>query len=248
MEGAGRLAPSSKLAVYLATLFLAYSCTALSGVAAVLAVVIVFAIALPRDAGRRLWQIYAGKLSTFVLSIFVLRVALEWAGNGSAVHAPLAARDGLLYPAARDAARVAVLVLGAAIVHVSTKPRDVVHELEQTTMPRAGRLLVMMIVQYPRILTRRYEQILEAQVARGADRPVRIRQRITFGLALILPLLQSELNAVGDRAALIHTRRLDVETSAGGTWRATRARGDVAALGLATATLAFGLAVRFGWR
>ena len=85
-------------------------------------------------------------------------------------------------------------------------------------------------------------------MARGADRPVRLRQRVAFGLSLILPLLQSELNAVGDRAALIHTRRLDVETSAGGTWVATRAWTDFAAWICAALLIGVGIAVRFGPR
>jgi len=214
----------------------------------VLAIVIVAVAALPREARTHLWTTYGGKLAMFVISMFVLRMALEWAGRGSAVDAPLLAPDGLVYPAARDALRVALLFLGAALLQVTTPPHDVVYELEQTTMPRAGRLLVMMIVQYPRILTRRYAQIMEAQVARGAERPVRLRQRMTFGLSLILPLLQSELNAVGDRAALIHMRRLDVETTAGGTWVATRAWPDYAAWTLAAMLIAFGIALRFGRR
>ena len=87
----------------------------------------------------------------------------------------------------------------------------VVEELETTRLPRSMRLLVMMLVQYPRVLRDRYEQIVEAQVARGAERPRTIIQRVAHGSRILLPVMQSELNAIGERAGLIHLRGLDVE-------------------------------------
>jgi hypothetical protein len=89
--------------------------------------------------------------------------------------------------------------------------RAVVEELETTRLPRSARLLVMMLVQYPRVLRDRYEQIVEAQVARGADRPRSVVQRVVYGVRILLPVMQSELNAIGERAGLIHLRRLDVD-------------------------------------
>jgi energy-coupling factor transporter transmembrane protein EcfT len=73
----------------------------------------------------------------------------------------------------------------------------------------------MMLIQYPRVLRDRYDQIVEAQVARGADRPKSIAQRLSHGASLLLPVMQSELNAVGERAALIHLRGLDVDVPHG---------------------------------
>ena len=67
----------------------------------------------------------------------------------------------------------------------------------------------MMLVQYPRVLRNRYDQIVEAQVARGAERPRTIIQRVSHGAALLLPVMQSELNAIGERATLLHIRGLD---------------------------------------
>ena len=67
-------------------------------------------------------------------------------------------------------------------------------------------------------------------------------QRAAHGATLLLPVMQSELNAVGERAGLIHLRGLDVETvTAEGAGRSAR---DYLALAGAVAVLAFAIALR----
>jgi energy-coupling factor transporter transmembrane protein EcfT len=102
-----------------------------------------------------------------------------------------------------------VLAVGVIVLIAITRPRAIVDELERSRVPRSARILVMMLVQYPRVLRDRYEQIVEAQVARGAERPRTVAQRVAHGATLLLPVMQSELNAVGERATLIHLRGLD---------------------------------------
>jgi energy-coupling factor transporter transmembrane protein EcfT len=134
-------------------------------------------------------------------------------------------------------------VLGAGVIALiaATSPRDVVDELEQSRLPRSLRLLVMMLVQYPRVLRDRYEQIVEAQVARGAERPRSVIQRATHGASLLLPVMQSELNAIGERASLIHLRGLDVEV----TVAESRSGGlDLLMVGVAVALVAFAVVLR----
>ena len=71
----------------------------------------------------------------------------------------------------------------------------------------------MMLVQYPRGLRDRYAQIVEAQVARGAERPRSIVQRVMHGATILLPVMQSSDEAAqrksligsGDRSERIRT-------------------------------------------
>jgi energy-coupling factor transporter transmembrane protein EcfT len=144
--------------------------------------------------------------------------------------------------AARQAVRVAVLAVGVITLIAVTTARDIVDELEHSRLPRAARLLVMMLVQYPRVLRDRYEQIVEAQVARGADRPRNVIQRVTHGAALLLPVMQSELNAVGERAGLMHLRGLDVDVVHADS--PGRSAGDFAVLATALIVLSVAVALR----
>ena len=105
------------------------------------------------------------------------------------------------------------------------------------------RLLVMMVIQYPRVLRDRYEQIVEAQVARGADRPRTIVQRVSHGARILLPVMQSELNAIGERAGLIHLRGLDVDVMIADAIRSRRTI-DVLALLVASLLVLVAVAVR----
>ena len=204
---ANALAPSSTFALYLAALIAVYlipqpgwaiiAAAALSVVA--LIAVRVSGTAIPRDRWRA--------PMIFVAWVFIMKIALDVAGGGS-FNDPV-----ILMLAARQAARVAYLVVGALACAAVIPARAVVEELEATRLPRALRLLVMMLVQYPRVLRDRYDQIVEAQVARGADRPRTIVQRVAYGTRILLPVMQSELNAIGERAGLIHLRGLDIDVA-----------------------------------
>lgn len=201
------LAPSSKLALYLAALVALYLIRD-PLVAIIVAVVMCsIAVATVRSAGARIpdsrWRAFV----SFVAWVFIMRLALDVAGGGT-LHQPASLRL-----ATRQAAQVAVLVIGALALVATTPARAIVEELETTRLPRSMRLLVMMLVQYPRVLRDRYQQIVEAQVARGADRPRTMVQRVTHGARILLPVVQSELNAIGERAGLIHLRGLDVDVA-----------------------------------
>ena len=205
MTGAGArpIAPSSKLALYLASLAAAYLirdpvAVIVFGFACVtIALVVIAKSSRPVPHGR--WRAAA----IFVVWVFLMRAALE-------LVAGVPASDPTVWlTAGRQSARVAVLAVGVIALIAVTRPRDIVTELEGSRIPRAVRILVMMLVQYPRVLRDRYEQIVEAQVARGAERPRTVVQRVSHGAALLLPVMQSELNAIGERATLIHLRGLD---------------------------------------
>jgi energy-coupling factor transporter transmembrane protein EcfT len=201
--GARPIAPSSKLALYLAALIAVYivrdpmTVVLLSG--AFIAVAFVVIARAPRPVPRNRWR----AALVFVVWVFLMRLALEVVAG-----VPWNSPDALLI-AGRQSARVAVLAIGVIVLIAATRPREIVDELEGSRVPRSLRILVMMLVQYPRVLRDRYEQIVEAQVARGAERPRTVAQRVAHGAALLLPVMQSELNAVGERATLIHLRGLD---------------------------------------
>jgi hypothetical protein len=201
--GAGPIAPSSKVTLYLAGLIAVYilrdpMITIAAGAVAMAVALGVIARA-PRPVPRARWRV----VGVFIAWVFVMRAALDLVG-GSRFG------DGEVWLAAgTQATRVGVLAVGVLALIAVTTAREIVDELETSRVPRAFRLLVMMLVQYPRVLRDRYEQIVEAQVARGAERPRSIVQRVAHGGALLLPVMQSELNAVGDRATLIHLRGLD---------------------------------------
>jgi hypothetical protein len=201
--GSRPIAPSSKLALYLASLAAAYLirnpvAVIVFGLACVTVALAVIAKA-SRPVPRGRWRAAA----IFVVWVFLMRAALE-------LVAGVPASDPTVWlTAGRQASRVAVLAVGVIALIAVTRPRDIVTEMEGSRIPRAVRILVMMLVQYPRVLRDRYEQIVEAQVARGAERPRTVVQRVSHGAALLLPVMQSELNAIGERATLIHLRGLD---------------------------------------
>jgi hypothetical protein len=243
--GARPIAPSSKLALYLGALVSVYimrepvMAIAFGGVAIAVALVVIARSSRPVPTSR--WK----AVVVFVSWVFLMRAALDLVA-GSSIH-----DSSVWLAAARQAIRVAVLGVGVIALISVTTAREIVDELEESRVPRSLRILVMMLVQYPRVLRDRYEQIVEAQVARGAERPRSIVQRVAHGASLLLPVMQSELNAVGDRATLIHLRGLDVERchpersegSAPGPWpRMTR---DHLALVAAMLTMATALALQF---
>ena len=201
--GSRPIAPSSKLGLYLAALAAAYlirdpvAVIAFGFACVMVALVVIAKASRPVPRGR--WR----GAAIFVVWVFLMRAALE-------LVAGVPASDPIVWlTAGRQAARVAVLAVGVIALIAVTRPRDIVTEMEGSRIPRAVRILVMMLVQYPRVLRDRYEQIVEAQVARGAERPRTVVQRVSHGAALLLPVMQSELNAIGERATLIHLRGLD---------------------------------------
>ena len=201
--GARPIAPSSKLALYLAALAAVYlihepvAVIAFGVTCVIIALVVIARANRPVPRGR--WRAAA----IFIIWVFLMRAALD-------LVAGVPAGDPTVWlTAGRQASRVAVLAVGVIALIAVTRPRDIVTELEGSRIPRAIRILVMMLVQYPRVLRDRYEQIVEAQVARGAERPRTVLQRVSHGGALLLPVMQSELNAIGERATLIHLRGLD---------------------------------------
>jgi energy-coupling factor transporter transmembrane protein EcfT len=235
--GSRPIAPSSKLALYLASLIAVYLIRDASAAIIVGAVVLAVALAIIARADR---AVPAGRWKTaivFVAWVFVMRAALDLVA-GAKVGDP-----EVWLVAGRQAIRVAVLAVGVIALIAVTSARDIVDELEHSPLPRSARLLVMMLVQYPRVLRDRYEQIVEAQVARGAERPRTIAQRVTHGAALLLPVMQSELNAIGERASLIHLRGLDMDVAVSA--RPGKLRGDYVALAVAALLIIGAMALRF---
>ena len=237
-RGSRPIAPSTKLALYLAAVIsiylIPYPGLTIALAIGFIALGLVMIQRSPRSVPRARWR----AATVFIVWVFIMRLALDLVAG-----VPIDDRTMWL-AASRQAARVAVLAIGVIVLIAITTARDIVEELEHSRLPRTARLLVMMLVQYPRVLRDRYEQIMEAQVARGAERPRTIAQRVTHGAALLLPVMQSELNAIGERAGLIHLRGLDVDVAVSPD--APRRNGaDVALLITASLALAGALALRF---
>ena len=201
--GSGSIAPSSKLALYLGALVAVYVIRDPLLTIGFAVVAVIFALAVitksPRPVPRGRWRAAA----VCIAWVFIMRAALDLVTGVPVSDTAVWLMSG------RQAARVAVLAVGVIAMISATRPREIVDELETSRIPRAARILVMMLVQYPRVLRNRYDQIVEAQVARGAERPRTIVQRVSHGASLLLPVMQSELNAVGERATLLHIRGLD---------------------------------------
>ena len=66
---------------------------------------------------------------------------------------------------------------------------------------------------------------------------------MTHGAALLLPVMQSELNAIGERAGLIHLRGLDLEVAVPSDAPARTGR-DLALLTVAAVTVAAAVTLR----
>ena len=158
------VAPSSKLAVYVATLLLAYSFHSLSKVVGVLAVVVLIAAAIPGEARTRLWTTYrqqARDVRDFDLRAAArIGVGRPWiqcrrppAGLG---------RAGIPGRTRRGPGRGTGRWCGArAGHHAATGHRlraRADHDAARGTTARDDDR-----ARYPRILNRRYVQIMEAQ-------------------------------------------------------------------------------------
>jgi energy-coupling factor transporter transmembrane protein EcfT len=233
-----QFAPSSKLALYLASVVAVYVIGDPISSIVVALILCVLDVAAVQVGGKKIAGSRWRAVTVFIAWVFIMRLALDIAGGG-----PL--RDSeTLWRATQQAARVALLVIGALALVATTPARSVVEELETTRLPRSMRLLVMMLVQYPRVLRDRYEQIVEAQVARGADRPRTSLQRVSHGARILLPVMQSELNAIGERAGLIHLRGLDVDVPIADSAR-SRTAIDILALVIAVLVVLVAIAVRF---
>lgn len=235
--GAGPIAPSSRLALYLAavaTIYLIPQAMTTLVLATGLSVAAAFIL---RGARGKVAAARWRAVTVFIAWVLLMRIALD-----VVVGVPVDDR-AMWVAAAQGAARVAVLGIGVLVLIAVTSARDIVEELETSRLPRTARILVMMLVQYPRVLRDRFDQIVEAQVARGADRPRSVAQRLRHGAALLLPVMQSELNAVGERAGLMHLRGLDVEIATRGVVAARRGR-DVAALVVATVAVVAAVTIR----
>ena len=168
------LAPSSTIALYLAAVVSIYLIRDPT-VSWVTGILICFGAygaveALDESISGARWR----TVIFLIAWVLAMRVLLDLAG-GRSIHDP-----EVREMAVRGAIRFAVLIIGAMCVIAITPARAVVEEMETTRLPRAVRLLVMMLVQYPRVLRDRYDQIVEAQVARGADRPTTIAGRVAY--------------------------------------------------------------------
>jgi len=193
---------------------------------------------------------FFGDAANYALSLFVLALAPMWRSRAALIKGLTMGAYGVFVLAKTGwngvigaaPEPITMGTIGVIALIAVTTARDIVDELEHSRLPRSVRLLVMMLVQYPRVLRDRYDQIVEAQIARGADRPRSIVQRATHGATLLLPVMQSELNAVGERAGLIHLRGLDVEVPA--TESAGRSGRDIALLVVAAILVASAVVVR----
>lgn len=235
--GARPIAPSSRLASYLAAVISVYLIPDAMMTLAMAAGLSVAAMFILRGAPRKVPSARWRAVTVFIAWVFLMRLALD-----AVAGVPLDDR-AMWIAAAQQTARVAVLGIGVLVLIAVTSARDIVEELETSRLPRTVRLLVMMLVQYPRVLRDRFDQIVEAQVARGADRPRSAVQRLRHGATLLLPVMQSELNAVGERAGLMHLRGLDLEVTNRGAATA-RAGRDVAVLVIAAVAVIAAAAFR----
>jgi hypothetical protein len=233
----GPIAPSSTLALYLGALIAVYlirdPLLAIGFGAAAITVALVVIARSPRPVPRARWRAAA----VFIVWVFIMRAALDLVAG-----VPIGDASVWL-TAGRQAARVGVLAVGVIAMIAVIRPREIVDELEESRIPRAARILVMMMVQYPRVLRNRYEQVVEAQVARGAERPRTMVQRVSHGAALLLPVMQSELNAIGERATLLHLRGLDHPVTTIRFGREAK-RGDLAARVVAALLVVMAVAMR----
>ena len=236
-----QFAPSSKLALYLASVVAVYVIGDPISSTVVALILCMLDVAAVQVGGKKIAGSRWRAVTVFIAWVFIMRLALDIAGGGS-LHDSEA-----VWRATQQAARVAWLIVGALALIATTPARSVVEELETTRLPRSMRLLVMMLVQYPRVLRDRYEQIVEAQVARGADRPRTFLQRVSHASRILLPVMQSELNAIGERAGLIHLRGLDVDVPIADSAR-PRTTIDILALAIAVLVVLVAIAVRFAGR
>lgn len=199
-----RLNPTTKLVIAVVEALIAFTLRGWSGLAVVLAVVL--ATAAVARIGRAMLPFVLATIP-LIASILLVNTFLYPGATDVIVRiGPLAPTWSGLEFATQAALRVVAFALSVAVFGLTTRPDDLVADLERRGMGRrVGFVLSATLRTVPRIV-RRAGEITESQRARGLDTQGSIWRRARGVLPLAGPLVFSALTEVEEQAMALEAR------------------------------------------
>lgn len=199
-----RLNPTTKLVIALVEALTAFTLRGWSGLIVVLAIVLLTA-AVAR-IGRAIIPFLLATIP-LIASILAVNTFLYPGATDVIVRiGPLTPTWSGLEFATQAALRVVAFALSVAVFGLTTRPDDLVADLERRGMGRrAGFVLSATLRTVPRIL-RRAGEITEAQRARGMDTEGSIWRRVRGVVPLAGPLVFGALTEVEEQAMALEAR------------------------------------------
>lgn len=198
------LNPTTKLVIAVVEALIAFTLRGWSGLAVVLAVVLVTAIIA--RIGRAMLPFMLATIP-LIASILLVNTFLYPGATDVIVRiGPLAPTWSGLEFATQAALRVVAFALSVAVFGLTTRPDDLVADLERRGMGRrAGFVLGATLRMVPRIV-RRAAEITEAQRARGLDTEGSLLRRARGVVPLAGPLVFGALTEVEEQAMALEAR------------------------------------------
>ncbi len=199
-----RLNPTTKLVIAVVEALIAFVLRGWTGLAVVL--VIVAGTALVAGIGRAMLPFVLATIP-LVASIFLVNTFLYPGATDVIVRiGPLTPSWSGLEFATQAALRVVAFALSVAVFGLTTRPDDLVSDLERRGMGRrVGFVISATLRTVPRILSRAGE-ITEAQRARGLDTEGSMWRRVRGVLPLAGPLIFGALTDVEEQAMALEAR------------------------------------------
>lgn len=199
-----RLNPTTKLVIAVVEALIAFVLRGWTGLAVVLALVV--ATAVVARIGRAMLPFVLATIP-LIASILLVNTFLYPGATDIIVRiGPLAPSWSGLEFATQAALRVVAFALSVAVFGLTTRPDDLVSDLERRGLGRrVGFVISATLRTVPRILQRAGE-ITEAQRARGMDTEGGIWRRVRGVLPLAGPLIFGALTEVEEQAMALEAR------------------------------------------
>lgn len=199
-----RLNPSTKLVIAVVEALIAFVLRGWTGLSVVLAIVVLTAVVA--RIGRAMLPFVVATVP-LIASILLVNTFLYPGATDVIVRiGPLAPTWSGLEFATQAALRVVAFALSVAVFGLTTRPDDLVADLERRGLGRrVGFVVSATLRTVPRILQRAGE-ITEAQRARGMDTEGRIWRRLRGVLPLAGPLVFGALTDVEEQAMALEAR------------------------------------------
>ena len=205
-----RLNPTTKLVIAVVEALVAFVLRGWTGLVVVLALVV--ATAIVARIGRAMLPFVLATIP-LIASILLVNTFLYPGATDIIVRiGPLAPSWSGLEFATQAALRVVAFALSVAVFGLTTRPDDLVSDLERRGLGRrVGFVISATLRTVPRILQRAGE-ITEAQRARGMDTEGGIWRRVRGVLPLAGPLIFGALTEVEEQAMALEARGFSAPT------------------------------------
>lgn len=199
-----RLNPSTKLVAALSQALIAFAVRGWTGPVTVL--IVLALIALSARIGRALLPFLIATIPLTASILLVNTFLFPGATDRIFSLGPFAPTWTGLVAALQATLRVVAFAMSVAVLVLTTRPDELVADLEARGAPRGVTFVIGATVRtIPRVV-RRAVEITDAQRARGLDTEGRIWRRIRGVLPLAAPLVFGSLNEVEEQTMALEAR------------------------------------------